>query len=155
MPKIRPAHAVVLVLALVGGLIGLAELQSGSSHHERVRAGRDGVVRLAVAKLPRNQVAFYRYLNSANQEVKFFVGRDERGGLQVAFDASENHYKLGRGFRFQDGWIVDNKCESSFRLSSVNGGGQGCSPVPIPFQVAGEEILLREADLLAGWRYFV
>lgn len=154
MRKVKPLHAGVLILALVGAIFALGELGGSSSNYQRIRAGRDGMVRLAVGDLGKNEVRFYRYLNAGNQEVKFFVGRDENGTVQVAFDASENHYKLGRGFRFQNGWIVDNKCDSSMRLSTVNGGGKGCSPIPIAHQLAGEELRITEDDLLKGWRYF-
>jgi len=153
MAKFKPIHGIVLVVAAVAGLV-LLDSRSGRSEFQQVRAAPDGVVRLNVADLDRGQVRFYRFLNSANQEVEFFVGRDPQGTVQVAFDASENHFKRRRGFRLQDGWIVDNQCGSSFRLSSVNGGGRGCSPIPLPHRDAGNEVLITEPDLLRGWRLF-
>ena len=117
-------------------------------------AGPEGLVTLRVADLGREMIRYYRYLSPANQEVDFFVARDTAGTLQVAFDASENHYKLRRGFRLENGWIVDNKCGVVTRLSAVNQGGGGCSPIPLPYRAAGDEIRIASADLLQGWRLF-
>ncbi len=121
MFKFKPIHGIAVVAAVVlGGVV----LSSGGAAdpHQRVTAGKDGAVRIGIADLHPEQVRFYRYLNPANQEVDFFVGRDGEGTVQAAFDASENHHKLRRGFRFENGWIVDNKCGSTLRLSAVNAG---------------------------------
>ncbi len=47
-----------------------------------------------------------------------------------------------------------NKCDKSFRVSGVNDGSGGCMPVPLAHTVAGDQLVLAEADILAGWRYF-
>ncbi len=56
--------------------------------------------------------------------MQFLVGRDQAGVLQVGFAANANHYMTRRGFSYQDGWIVDNKCETTTRLSAINQGGR-------------------------------
>jgi uncharacterized membrane protein len=126
----------------------------GRPRHERVSPDRDGVVRLDVSTLAPRQVRFYRFLNAGNQEVLFFVGRDEAGTVQVAFDAAESDYRRHRGFRHDGDWMVNNKCDTACRLAEVNAGGGGCKPVPLAHRVQGETVLLAEADVLTGWRYF-
>lgn len=74
--------------------------------------------------------------------------------LEAISHTGENHYKLHRGFRIQDGWVVDNKCDSTIRVSEVNGGGGGCRPAPLVHQVVGTTLVLREQDILGGWRFF-
>lgn len=153
MFKFKPIHGIAVVAAVVlGGVV----LGSGGAAdpHQRVTAGKDGAVRIGIADLHPEQVRFYRYLNASNQEVDFFIGRDGEGTVQAAFDASENHHKLRRGFRFENGWIVDNKCGSTMRLSAVNAGGGGCSPVPLRHQVVGDEVRIAQEDLLQEWRLF-
>lgn len=152
MKKFKPLYGIVLVVAAVGGL-AMIDHRSGRDH-KQVRAAADGLVHIDVADLDRGQVRFYRYLNAANQEVEFFVGRDPGGTVQVAFDASENHFKRRRGYSLQDGWIVDNQCGSSFRLSAINSGGRGCSPIPLPHRTVGNEVLITEPEVLKGWRLF-
>jgi len=155
--KLRPIHGFAIILAFAGGVLALELMSSGWLSHpgyQRVSPDRDGMVRIDVSDLERNRVRFYRFLNTGNQEVKFLVGRDEHGVIQVGFDAGESHFKLGRGFSFQDGWIVDNKCETANRLSRVNEGGSGCMPTPVEHRVEGDTLVIAENDVLQGWRYF-
>jgi len=157
MARIRPIHAVAVVTAFMA-LVVFAEYayEGGFDHsgYERVRPNSEGQVAIDVSDLEEQEVRFYRFLNAGNQEVKFLVGRDSTGTLQVGFDASETHSILGRGFRAEDGWIVDNKCDSAVRVETVNEGGRGCRPVPLEHQVDGDRVLLAEQDILRGWRYF-
>ncbi len=142
----------------LAALIGFADYAFrgglGSASFQRVSPGRDGMVRLAVGSLSPLGVSFYRFLNAGNQEVRFFVARDEGGQLQVAFDANEQCAKWQRGYRHEGEWVVCNKCDKAFRIREVNAGGGGCKPIPLPFRVEGSDLVLTESDILAGWRLF-
>lgn len=156
MARVRPIHGILLV-ALFSALVVAADYawEGGFGRgYERVRPDADGQVVLDVSDLPPSEVRFYRFLNAGNQEVKFLVGRDRHGTIQVAFDASETHAQLGRGFRHEGDWMVDNKCDSAMRLENVNDGGRGCRPVPLRHRVEGDRVVLTEQDVLTGWRYF-
>jgi uncharacterized membrane protein len=155
--RFRPVHGILAIgLFVVVGL--LAELalagRLGKNGFERVSPGPDGQVSINVAKLAPQEIRFYRFLNSANQEVKFFVGRDGGGTIQVAFDASEVCFKTKRGFKAQGEWVVCNKCDKAFRLAGVNNGHGGCEPVQLAHRVEGDKVLISERDVLGGWRYF-
>ncbi|HBL27990.1 MAG TPA: hypothetical protein DD490_14225 [Acidobacteria bacterium] len=152
MPKFKPLYGILIVATFVAGMIWLGSRSGGT--HQQVLAEPDGAVHIDVSDLGTDQVRFYRFLSTANQEVDFFLGRDATGTLHSAFDASENHYKLRRGYSFQNGWIVDNKCGSSFRLAGINAGGGGCSPIPLPFRTQGDTVLIAQDELLKGWRLF-
>lgn len=157
MRRFKPIHGILVVLVFLG-IILVADLalegRLGGSRYERVSPDREGMVRVDVADLQPLEVRYFRFLNTGNQEVKFFVGRDGTGELQVAFDASESHARVGRGFRHEVEWMVDNKCDTAVRLAEVNAGGGGCRPVPLAHRVRGDELLLAETDILQGWRYF-
>jgi uncharacterized membrane protein len=157
MPRFKPLYGVALVLLFVGAVVA-AELafegRLGQASLRRVSPGADGWVRIGIGDLKPRDVRFYRFLNAGNQEVRFFVGREPEGVVQVAFDASENHYKLGRGFRHDGEWMVDNKCETSVRLAEVNDGGGGCRPIPIPHRIEGSTLSIAESEILSGWRLF-
>jgi uncharacterized membrane protein len=156
MRSFKPLYGVFVVLLFLGAVL-VAELVSeraaGRGDYERVRP-EQGVVRVGIEGLKTQKVKFFRFLNSGNQEVRFFVGRDAAGHVQVAFDADETCAKSNRGFRSQGEWVVCNKCDKSFRLADVNAGGGGCKPVPLPFRQEGEQLLIAEADVLQGWRLF-
>ncbi|MCB1055566.1 MAG: DUF2318 domain-containing protein [Acidobacteria bacterium] len=157
MRKIKPFHALAFVLVFSGAVLFLQFALGGGLGHpgfDRVAPGRDGTVRVSVADLEPKEVRFYHFLNPANQEVHFFIGRDEQGQLAVAFDANEICYKAKRGYRAEGAWVVCNKCDKSFRLAEVNAGGGGCKPVPLPFSLDGQAVVLTESDLLRGWRLF-
>jgi uncharacterized membrane protein len=155
--RFRPIYGLLLVplfmaavlvadLALDGGL--------GGKRFERVSPDRQGQVHLEVGDLEAGDVRFYRFLNSGNQEIKFFIARDRNSDLQIAFDANEICFKKGRGYTAQGEWLVCNWCDKSFRLAEVNAGGGGCRPVPLAHTVEGDTVVLEETDILAGWRFF-
>lgn len=155
--RFRPIHGVFVVLLFVGAVVA-AELalegRLGGEGFERVSPDRDQMVRLSLADLKPREVRFYRFLNPGNQEVRFFVGRDDAGHVQVAFDANEQCAKIKRGYRHEGEWVVCNKCDKAFRISEVNAGGGGCKPVPLAHRVEGDQLIVAEADILGGWRYF-
>jgi len=153
MKRFKPIHGILIVpvfvavfFLLTGGL--------AARKYERVSPGPDGLVRIDVGDLGKEQIRFYRFLNSGNQEVKFLVARDQHGEVQVGFDASETHAKVGRGFSLQGDWIIDNKCETASRLEEINAGGGGCRPVPLAHRLEGEQVVLAQDDILKGWRLF-
>jgi uncharacterized membrane protein len=157
MKRIKPIHGIAVILGALGLLWGLEYYLAGRQHQAdftRVAPDGRGEVRIATQDLEPLQMRFFRFLNSGNQEVKFFVGRDPGGHLQVAFDANETCAKTKRGYRHDGEWVVCNKCDKAFRLTEVNAGGGGCKPVPLPFRESKSEILLAEADILKGWRLF-
>ncbi|HEX2165390.1 MAG TPA: Fe-S-containing protein [Thermoanaerobaculia bacterium] len=155
MKRFRPIHAMLLVAVVVGAIVAAdLALDGGRAGATTVRPDAQGLVTLDLSTLGPSEVRFYRFLNAGNQEVRFLVGRDRDGAVQVAFDASETHAKLGRGFRHEGDWLVDNKCESAVRLGSVNEGGRGCRPVPLAHRLDGDRLVLTETDILRGWRYF-
>lgn len=156
MRRFKPVHGLILVLLFAATVLVADFAISGGFYgdFERVAPDDKGRVEIDVSQLDRNEVRFFRFLNTSNQEVKFLVGRDENGEIQVAFDASETDYKRKRGFRHEGEWLVNNKCDTACRLAEVNDGGGGCRPVPLEHRVVDERVVLREEQILAGWRYF-
>src|SRR5262249_49056926 len=117
MRRFRPVHGIVLVLAFVAAVV-VAKMAyegdlRGGSHYERVTPQADGTMSLDLTGLGPDQVRFFHFLNRSNQEVYFFVARDAKGVVQVAFDASETCAKTKRGFRHDKEWVVCNKCDKA------------------------------------------
>ena len=155
--RFRPVHGLLLVPVFVAAVWATNTAIEGGfsgSGYELVQPDASGQVTLDVSGLQPNQVRFFRFLNRGNQEVRFFVGRDAEGTIEVAYDASEICYKRKRGFAHQDGWMVCRVCDKSFRLEETNAGGGGCRPIPLVHRVQGGTVVLAEADILGGWRYF-
>lgn len=157
MARFKPIHGIIVVAVLIGlTVVSDVALEGGFRGSSFIRVGPDaaGNVVINVANLKRGQVKFYRFLNPGNQEVKFFVGRDHTGALQVAFDANEICAKRKRGFHQDGTWMVCNVCDRSTKLSEVNKGLGGCSPVPLRFTVNGNQLVLTSQDILQGWHFF-
>ncbi|MEM9292901.1 MAG: Fe-S-containing protein [Acidobacteriota bacterium] len=155
--KITPLRAIFLIAAFAAILLTADWVDgslTGRQQHIRVAPDREGLVRIDVSDLEQQQVRFYRFLNTGNQEILFFVGRDNTGTIQAAFNAGDSHYKVKRGFSHDNGWIIDNKCERASPLADVNKGGSGCQPEPLDHTVQGTEVVFTESDILRGWRYF-
>lgn len=153
MTRFKPIHGLLLVPLFMVAIFVLAG-GFGIVRHQRVAPDPNGELRIDVSDLGPAEVRFYRFLNRGNQEVKFLVGRDETGTIQVGFDASETHARVGRGFRHEGEWLVDDKCDTASRLSGVNQGGGGCRPVPLEHSLDEQELVLQESDILRGWRLF-
>jgi uncharacterized membrane protein len=157
MRRFKPVHGVLVVLLFLGAVWTAETVLEGHLNptgFQSVKPGRDGAVRVSLAGLGKNDVRFYQFLNSGNQEVHFFVAKDGQGNVQVAFDANETCAKAKRGFRHEGEWMVCNKCDKSFRISEIHSGGEGCTPVPVRHQVQGDELLMAENDVVSGWRLF-
>jgi len=156
MRRFKPVHGVLIVLAVLGVIWGAEVALEGRLNSSGLKTVTPdhGQVRINVADLKPQEVRFFQFLNSGNQEVHFFVGRDKEGVLQVAFDANEQCFKHKRGYRHEGEWMVCNKCDKAFRLTEINSGGQGCQPIPVHHQIAGSELVLAESDILQGWRLF-
>ncbi|HEV7504660.1 MAG TPA: Fe-S-containing protein [Thermoanaerobaculia bacterium] len=157
MRRFKPIHGILIVVLFLGTVWAAETVLEGRlnpSGFQRVTPARDGQVRVDLAGLKPNDVRFYEFLNSSNQEIRFFVAKDGKGIVQVAFDADETCAKYKRGFRHEGEWVVCNKCDKAFRISETASGGEGCTPVPLRHQVQGSELLLAQNDVISGWRLF-
>lgn len=157
MRRFRPVHGVLIVLVFVAlFLVADYALEGGfeKGGFRQVGPDPDGMIRIDVGDLDKGRVQFYRFLNPANQEVKFLVGRDRSGTIQVAFDANEICFKRKRGYNYNGGWLTCRVCEKSFRLAEVNDDPGGCAPVAIRHEVEGDRLIIAENSMLEGWRYF-
>src|SRR5947208_1342256 len=112
MRRFRPIHGILLVMVFIAAIVVADKAYEGQlrgDRYELVTPERDGSVHLDLATLGPQQVRFFRFLNRGNQEVRFFVAKDAKGIVQVAFDASETCAKTKRGFRHDKEWMVCNK----------------------------------------------
>ena len=153
MKTLKPIHGIVLV-GVVAALFFFSSDFFHAREHERVRVAPDGGTRISVADLDREQVRFYQYVSTGSQEVRFFVGRDKNGQIQVGFDANELCAKFERGYQWQSGWLVCKKCDKNFHLEETNADRGGCFPVALKHRLDGDTVVLAQNDLLEGWRFF-
>jgi high-affinity iron transporter len=83
--------------------------------------------------------------------VRFWLYQKPDGKIATLFDACEicggvGFYKGAQG-------VICKNCAAPINPQSVGMGG-GCNPIPLKVQVTGDAVIVSEADVAAGRRYF-
>jgi high-affinity iron transporter len=84
-------------------------------------------------------------------EVRFWLYQKPDGKIAALFDACEicggvGFYKGAQG-------VICKNCAAPINPQSVGTGG-GCNPIPLKAQVTDDAVMVSEADVAAGRRYF-
>jgi high-affinity iron transporter len=89
--------------------------------------------------------------NEGGLEVRFWLYQKPDGKIATLFDACE--ICGGVGFYKSSNGVICKNCASPINLQSVGMPG-GCNPVPLKAQVTDDAVIVSEADVAAGRRYF-
>jgi len=105
--------------------------------------------------IPVSQVSdgdLHRYVaTEQGVPIRFWLYRKPDGSVATVFDACEicggvGYYKTSNG-------VVCKNCAAPINGSTVGHAG-GCNPVPLQATVSGGLVLITEAEVAAGTRYF-
>jgi len=140
-----------------GPLLALALLASACSpsppRHPLVVA-EDGAVRIPASEVTPETVLF-RTFEHEGKNVNFLVRRDRRGAIRVHLDACHSCWRYRRGFVVEHQALVCIACRLAYRLEDETWDFIGaCAPIPIAFNVAGGEVVVRSAVLERAARFF-
>jgi high-affinity iron transporter len=85
------------------------------------------------------------------QEVRFWLYKKPDGNIATAYDACEicgavGFYKTSTG-------VVCKNCAAPINPQSVGQPG-GCNPIPLKAETTADAVIISEADVAAGSRYF-
>jgi uncharacterized membrane protein len=155
-PLPAPGHAVLL--AAVAALALLLFSFARHAHAglfggpEEVKAV-SGAVTIPAAKVSDGKAHFYR-VKAGGKDVKFFVIKSRDGVVRTALDACDVCYQAKKGYTQEGDFLVCNNCGQKFHATRVMEVKGGCNPSPLPRSVAGANVVIREADLAAGAKYF-
>jgi len=89
--------------------------------------------------------------NEGGVEIRFWLYQKPDGKIATLFDACE--ICGGVGFYKNKTSVICKNCASPLNLQSIGMSG-GCNPIPLKAQVAGDTVIVSEADIAAGRRYF-
>jgi len=89
--------------------------------------------------------------NEGGVEVRFWLYQKPDGRIATLFDACE--ICGGIGFYKSSHGVVCKNCAAPINPQSVGMAG-GCNPVPLKAQVTVDAVIVSEADIAAGRRYF-
>jgi high-affinity iron transporter len=84
-------------------------------------------------------------------EVRFWLYQKPDGKIAALFDACE--ICGGVGFYKGAPGVICKNCAAPINPQSVGTGG-GCNPIPLKAQVTDDAVMVSEADVAAGRRYF-
>ena len=105
--------------------------------------------------IPLSQVSdgdLHRFAARENgTEVRFLLYKRPDGKVVAIFDACEICGSVGF-FKGQNGVVCKN-CAAPINSQSVGTAG-GCNPVPLASSISGDEIVIREADLVSRAKLF-
>ena len=107
------------------------------------------------ASIPLSQVAdgdLHRFAAKEGEiEVRFWLYKKPDGKIATVFDACEICGPVGF-FKGPNGVVCKN-CAAPINGQSVGLGG-GCNPIPLKASVRSDAVIIAEADVAAGSRYF-
>jgi uncharacterized membrane protein len=110
----------------------------------------NGAVSIPLAQVSDGDL--HRYAaNEGGMQIRFLLYQKPDGKVAVVFDACEICGSVGF-FKTANGLVCKN-CASPINSQSVGTPG-GCNPVPLKSSVSGGDVVIQEADLVAGEKLF-
>ena len=147
-----------LILALA--VLAATVLFAGAGHAFLGFGGRHETVQMknGAAVLPLSALAdgkAHHYQAEVNgKTVRFFLVKDQAGGLRAAFDACDVCWRERKGYTQDGASMVCNNCGQAFPIARIGAVQGGCNPAPLVFSADGKNMTLKAADLAAGLAYF-
>ena len=112
-----------------------------------------GEVKIDVADVNDGKAHHYLYQKDG-RDIKFFVVKSPDGVMRAAFDACDVCYPEQKGYSQDGAYMVCNNCGQRFHSNRVNIVKGGCNPAPLQRQLAGNQLLIKERDIVPGARFF-
>jgi high-affinity iron transporter len=110
----------------------------------------NGLITIPLAQVSDGELHRYAIVENG-QEVRFWLYRKPDGQMATVFDACEICGAVGF-FKGPNGVVCKN-CAAPINPQSVGQPG-GCNPIPLKAEANADSVLIREADVGAGTRYF-
>lgn len=147
-----PLLAIGIFLLAGTGLLTWKFSASGGTKYPAV-AVVAGEVAIPLQQIDNGRAHFFSYKNGA-ASIDFFVLKSPDGVMRAAFDACDVCYRDKQGYRQEGEEMVCVNCGQRFHANLINEVKGGCNPAPLERSVSEGRLLIREADLRQGARYF-
>ena len=152
----RSRPALRLALAALAATL----LFAGASHaflgfggkHEAVQL-KNGAAAVPLSALADGKAHYYQ-AEVNGKTVRFFLVKDQAGGMRAAFDACDVCWRERKGYSQDGAYMVCNNCGQAFPIMRIGAVQGGCNPAPLVFSADNTSVTLKAADLAAGLRYF-
>jgi uncharacterized membrane protein len=134
----------IIAAALVVGTVSLAAMARGPQF---TLVGANQTVSIQINDLRPGDVRFFRYGDRADDRIRFLLARDATGRIKAALDACERCYMYHQGYASSRGSLVCKFCGNRYKLEAMESGLASCVPMKLPFQVTGQTVIIKSADL--------
>ena len=122
------------------------------SSHKHIK-DHDGQIQIPISDVNDGKAHYYQYKNGGST-IKFFVVKSSDGTIRAAFDACDVCFAAKKGYSQDGDFMVCNNCGRRFHSSRINVEQGGCNPAPLTRQIAGEQLVIKVADIIPGSRFF-
>lgn len=145
--KVRP----VLILAAL--LILASALWLGKGWAEESGLGAETLA-YPVKLFQDGRAKHFEFKSEQGPIIRYFILKSEDGVIRAAFDACDVCWPAGQGYAQKGRFMICRNCGRRFASDKINVLVGGCNPAPLQYEIKGEEVLIKTADLLAGAKYF-
>ncbi len=149
----------ILVAAVVASLFSVVVFSQQSqavfglfSQYSSVRVV-DGAAKIPLADVNDGKAHYYVH-KAGGRDIKFFVIKSRDGVIRAAFDACDVCYPAKKGYSQDGDYMICNNCGRRFHSTRVNVVEGGCNPAPLQRTVSGNELIIKERDILPGARFY-
>jgi uncharacterized membrane protein len=130
------------LLALAATLFGA--IAAGPRH---IPVSANASVSIETNDLRQGDVRFFTYRDRAGDQIRFLLARDATGRTKAAFDACARCYMYHKGYASSRGALHCRFCGNRYKLEAMESGLASCVPVKLPFQMNGDTVNIKPADL--------
>jgi uncharacterized membrane protein len=138
---------------MLAALAGVGVLLAGPLRDPRCTAlhsAKNAALSVAIANLPLGTARFFCYRDNAGSKLRFVLARDSDGNVHAVLDACRQCYKFHEGYAVSHGYLICRLCGNRYTLRNMAAGEASCVPVPVRYQVRGNTVRVKVADLKAG-----
>lgn len=152
--KKKPVVLLVLTLAVVAvaGVVGWIATGGDNEKYPLV-SNVQGELAIPLRQVDDGKAHFFSY-QSGETTVDFFVLKSDDGVVRAALDTCDVCYRDRKGYRQEGDFMVCNNCNQKFRSDMINEIKGGCNPAPVGRNIVDGKVIIAEADLVNGARFF-
>ncbi len=145
IPSFRGRTALLIAAA---GLVAVAiSLSAMARAPEFITVSANPSISVETNDLGRGDIRFFAYRDRAGDQIRFLLARDSTGRIKGAIDACQSCSRYRKGYVSSRGDLVCRYCGNRYKLEAMESGLASCVPVKLPFQMTGQTVTIKPADL--------
>jgi len=145
IPSFRGRTA--LLIAAAASMAVVVSLSAMARAPEFTPVSANPPISIETNDLGRGDIRFFAYRDRAGDQIRFLLARDSAGRIKGAIDACQRCSMYRKGYFSSRGDLVCRYCGNRYKLEAMESGLGSCVPVKLPFQMTGQAVNIKPADL--------